>query len=337
MCPTFVGRRRSGFTLIELLVVIAIIAILIALLVPAVQKVRESAARTQCINNLHQLTIAAHNYHATVGKFPPGNDVAGAGCLVYLLPYVEQDSQYKIFRFSTQVGGLSTSPVYYVDPLNRPPSTGSTTVPRPPARYGTEGNFGSFICPSAFAPEEYVTGLIMVDYGRPGAPDFSAGRDYPAAAPFGHVFSSNPGALVMGHTNYLGMGGYYAPSLFPQFKGTFTHKSGIRMTDITDGSSNTIIFGEHVGGFNAWNGGGGLQNGASGAMWSCGFNYSGFDTPKISNPKKDGYWYTFGSMHSSVVNFGFGDASVRSLRPGLNFSTWVFMTAIGDGVVVSFD
>ena len=107
-------RTRRGFTLIELLVVIAIIAVLIALLLPAVQAAREAARRAQCTNNLKQIGLAMHNYHQSIGTFPPGQVAVGRRTSPYtgyagwtewsaqamMLPYMEQSPIYNAINFN---------------------------------------------------------------------------------------------------------------------------------------------------------------------------------------------------------------------------------------------
>ena len=196
-------KRRHAFTLIELLVVIAIIAVLIGLLLPAVQKVREAANRMSCSNNLHQISIAAANYDAAFGKLPPGMDARLVGSLVRLLPYLELQSQYQHFIFDAgdpvndgilYFNVFNAGPAFDIpNQTNLPRPTGTDVIPRPSPDYvyGCEGNFKVFRCPSAPGPEETVTAVVAILYADPK-------QDVNINFPPG-VFNANPPLKVPAH------------------------------------------------------------------------------------------------------------------------------------------
>jgi len=205
------GQIRPGFTLIELLVVIAIIGILIALLLPAVQKIREAAARIQCQNNQKQLGLALHNYHDANTRFPPGhlkiNSVDYHGCITYILPYIEQDNLYRQYHFN----------LTWKDPVNN-------AVAATPLKAVT--------CPAA------PGGRNTLDRAQ---------TDYSAI----NILSNSTDNFA----DYSYQTGRYNNSgVLPTINLTAgaSNVGGNRLTDIVDGTSNTIMMAECAGREQHW-------------------------------------------------------------------------------------
>jgi prepilin-type N-terminal cleavage/methylation domain-containing protein len=363
----FVRRsRRSAFTLIELLVVIAIIAVLIGLLLPAVQKVREAAARTRCQNNLKQIGLASHSYESANGFFPPGMDKQMTGTLVYLLPYLEQDSWFRMWKFNPY--DANTNPTgftfYFRDPNNQPQDAsfpGAATTSSFPV---AARSIGTFLCPAAMNQGiGDQTGVMRIFTGG------VAGRDYPAVIKPGET--PNPLATytgyflvgnlhpIYGRTNYLGMAGFRVRSTTEQSylssgdptrlamvtaKGVFTYNNRERVSNIQDGTSNTIGFMESAGGYTDF-GSGDPNNGWGGTAYSAALTYSQFGMcPDKTNGNCDFTnsaglsWGLPGSNHAgNLVQTVFCDGSVRGVRPDMAFSLYVLLAGMADGSSVSVD
>jgi prepilin-type N-terminal cleavage/methylation domain-containing protein/prepilin-type processing-associated H-X9-DG protein len=307
-------RVRRAFTLIELLVVIAIIGILVAMLIPAVQRVREAANRTHCQNHLKQIALAANAYDNEWHHLPPGylaNPATSGdyyqdnalpygplmGCLPFLLPYIEQLPLWNILTSELPAGYLTTDP---------PPSVGAGSEPWWTTGFSTlqAANYTveTFLCPdnnSAAAKDETAT---LMSYYDPGLGEYVFEMVYFA------------GDTTLAATNYLGCAGFFgqatiSPWPYPGVFGDDTRNSISRIASL-DGCSNTIMFGEIVGGPNTnpvptysptW-----MGSGAMVTYW--GLSYTGNSFGKFA-----GDWYTFNSRHPGFVNFARCDGSVVAI------------------------
>jgi prepilin-type N-terminal cleavage/methylation domain-containing protein len=315
------ANDRRAFTLIELLVVIAIIAILIGLLLPAVQKVREAAARRSCQNNLKQVALSAHNYASANGKLPPGalnsypnlggnpgfdkltSDYQAVGALPFLLPYIEQENVYRAMTAGMPSDFLEIKAVY--------PGWFFFT----PMWNAAHTKIKSLLCPADNAESSQN---VFVGFATHSG---------------GTVDGLLTGDNALGRTNYVGCDGYAGVGNgFDQYAGLLCNRTLITLEAATsgDGLSQTYMFGEALGDWER-----GPRRYAHGWMGSSSV-LSG--ARAIAAPDDNFSWTGFGSKHTSVVQFALGDGSVRGVRKYITanpqFTVFVFMTAWRDGNVV---
>jgi prepilin-type N-terminal cleavage/methylation domain-containing protein/prepilin-type processing-associated H-X9-DG protein len=309
-------RPRAAFTLIELLVVIAIIGILMALLLPAIQKVREAANKMLCASNLRQLGVAMHNYHNDYGAFPSGHQVTlvGSRRIYYanwaflLLPYVEQGSLFA--QYDNTVSNAH----------------GRNRLVR-------ETFIKTYTCPSDIHGNRLLVPETAADDG--GGIAFMTGS-----------YRGMSGVCCDGFNQWAGYPEEALANLrnCPQTKGLL-HTDGEptklkpeRIANIQDGTSNTVMLGERTT----------RTRPARGTFWANSFNlYSLSGAYPDSATLLNDYdacirvardqaqcKYGWGSFHPGGINFVMGDGSIRSIASGINMTVFTSMATIAGGEVV---
>jgi prepilin-type N-terminal cleavage/methylation domain-containing protein/prepilin-type processing-associated H-X9-DG protein len=351
MAGSCLGARRSrkGFTLIELLVVIAIISILIGLLLPAVQKIREAANRLKCANNLKQIGLALHNYHDTQNKFPlgmPGLDARCWSWRVYILPQLEQDNIYNQMQADTarfwipnDMGGGGNGPggvAWDIDMIPQSKINGADGLNV--ASGAPRNKLAIYVCPSDILPLRDSAGYAKSNYvGNAGSsrvfnPALNA---WVSAWPFGTWYgcgevkgSAQNGMLLYANDSY--------------------ESWVVSMSDVSDGLSNTFLVGEATisqnvgpglvshGAFPAWVGGN--ANGTCTGFYTAGNALRlADDVFKMNLRTSDPSNASFGSRHTQGANFLLGDGSVRFVRQSMDLRTYAAAATRNGGEVMFLD
>ncbi|SIO15995.1 prepilin-type N-terminal cleavage/methylation domain-containing protein/prepilin-type processing-associated H-X9-DG domain-containing protein [Singulisphaera sp. GP187] len=342
--PGLLGAGRTApsraFTLIELLVVIAIIGVLIALLLPAVQAAREAARRVQCVNNLKQIGIGVHNYHAATNALPPGRiwkpDAFGCGLnidghcqntpwFILMLPQFEQQPLYDAFNFNLGAEGQNFGGLF----------PNSTVV---------RNKIGLFQCPSDSA----------MSY------QFSTALAPPPLAAFSPVvFTKGNYAVNWGNTQWGQQSVTVNGKTIPFLPSAFGHAGNLTLGSVLDGLSNTVFLGEIVQG---------SGNDIRGTIWTTTSGAGSYITRFTPNQFTDFYhsgatgdelivpWFCTDepgrklpcifsgdmasgfagarSRHPGGINALYGDGSVRFVKDTINPANWISLNSIAGGEVI---